>query len=777
MKKESEQDIDCQTSYYRTVLQSLPLREHQAETKHHHYRPISPIKLLSKVFSGDVGISKNSLKSSREVPTNLPSLPMSSPIKEKTNKDINASPKDSRNKVTLLDTDNGAYRSPVALLEDTFIAYIVALRFRCGNVVGKVLRNRASADELAVNELYNTLLEDPNRLNMAAEVSVDVLFAAFEKFLRVAWRERMGPLVAPMAIQNLQSNLEAGRPTFFAQDVKKFLEEMPPQSRRCFATMIKLLLELLDASGNDGDRGTLMASFAEALVLVGNPHEYITLLDRLVDDYDHLFEDAVDKPASSGSATGSISRSINTGSIGSNTSSLRRKFGLGNGLSRENSKNDSDSKVASIWRQMSKNARSPADSHLQSGSQPGSISKVSLVRSRSTDTAPKMLFTSRPGSRDRPPSANPDRTEELQSRPGSSHNTFAALKSIGENMTVDANTLRKKKRRSSLSDLVNIKSDSPLALPSSIQPREVPPRASSTKTKTLPRTPSPRKPSREDRPNRPSPSRTGLSNLPVYSQGRQRSPFTVASKENSPSSRASPAKKNSDGPTREATTKVTIPANRNTSRSKIPAPKSGGLSERTWPQNGNNTPPKKPTPDGSPRKLRIQSPQKLRERLSQEQRSLAGDQNSLQEEIDKIAQELSTFKLRPHTPTTTAKTQTIETLSHRLDTLSQTLTTFTKTHAATTTHLRTELDTSHHYAERKARKLDELYKEANAENEALYDRFNSELEKVLSRVRKGEGVEELRERLGTAVEETASLRAEKARLAREVAMLRSLLKE
>lgn len=46
----------------------------------------------------------------------------------------------------------------------------------------------------------------------------------------------------------------------------------------------------MDASGNDGDRGVLIASFAEALVLDGNPHDYITLLDRIVDDYDNLFD-------------------------------------------------------------------------------------------------------------------------------------------------------------------------------------------------------------------------------------------------------------------------------------------------------------------------------------------------------------------------------------------------------------------------------------------------------------------------------------------------------
>lgn len=47
---------------------------------------------------------------------------------------------------------------------------------------------------------------------------------------------------------------------------------------------------LLDASGNDGDRGILIASFSEALISEGNPHECITLLDRLVDDFDNLFD-------------------------------------------------------------------------------------------------------------------------------------------------------------------------------------------------------------------------------------------------------------------------------------------------------------------------------------------------------------------------------------------------------------------------------------------------------------------------------------------------------
>lgn len=80
-------------------------------------------------------------------------------------------------------------------------------------------------------------------------------------------------------------------------------------------------------------------------------------------------------------------------------------------------------------------------------------------------------------------------------------------------------------------------------------------------------------------------------------------------------------------------------------------------------------------------------------------------------------------------------------------------------------------------SEKKTRKLDELYREANAENEALYERFNDELGKILGRVRKGEGVEETRSKLRDAQEEVAKLKKENGRLKREVVGLRSLLKE
>ncbi len=54
-------------------------------------------------------------------------------------------------------TASTRHRDPQKLLEETFATYMLALRSRRGNVVGKILRSRAFAGELAVNELYNVL--------------------------------------------------------------------------------------------------------------------------------------------------------------------------------------------------------------------------------------------------------------------------------------------------------------------------------------------------------------------------------------------------------------------------------------------------------------------------------------------------------------------------------------------------------------------------------------------------------------------------------------------
>ena len=224
------------------------------------------------------------------------------------------------------------------------------------------------------------------------------------------------------------------------------------------------------------------------------------------------------------------------------------------------------------------------------------------------------------------------------------------------------------------------------------------------------------------------------------------------------------------------------PQKRQTSRTGIPASRSG-LSERTWPPNGNDSPSRNTSE--SPQKLRLQSPQKLRQRLSQEQKALATTEGSLQAEIAKIGEEMAVYKLQ-RSPTkprsavpisrSTASTPSLDSLTSQLESLSTILKDFTGAQTSSLSSISSDVESSLLVSDRKARKLDELYREANAENEALYERFNDELGKILGKVRKGEGVEEIRNKLGEAQEEVGKLRKENARLRREVVGLRSVMK-
>lgn len=184
----------------------------------------------------------------------------------------------------------------------------------------------------------------------------------------------MGPVVPPATLQRMQSALDSGNASLFSHEFKNTLPELSPQNRRAFARTMKLLSELLDASGSDGDRGLLIASFAEAIVLTGNPRDFVTLLDRLVEDFDLLFDEVLERGASSGSAASSLSRnrSYNKGSYSSTSSSLRKKFGFSVGLKRENSKTEFESKVSSLIRSWGKSGKDTQE-NLTSSATPSKV--------------------------------------------------------------------------------------------------------------------------------------------------------------------------------------------------------------------------------------------------------------------------------------------------------------------------------------------------------------------------------------------------------------------
>ncbi|KAL9597673.1 MAG: hypothetical protein Q9219_005000 [cf. Caloplaca sp. 3 TL-2023] len=773
------------------ILRSISIPKTGEQIESRALKPLSPIKLVSNLFGGFSSQPDSPLKWRDQglKIKDIPPIPPPKTLNRNTTSGLNTS---LENGVTLTGAKQEGAPTPFEGLEQTCNAYVTALRSRSGNVVGRILRNRAAADELAVNELYNILLEEPSRIQSAAEVSVDVLFSAFEKFLAKAWQDRMGAVLPPDVLLSMTSGLDSGRPNEFAQQFRSCLGDMSPQNRRVFSAVIKLLSDLLEASGNDGDRGALMASFAEALVLDGNPHGSIMLFDRLVDDYESLFEDADpthdELVPGSASASNSLNRNrtANTGSLSSNASSLRRRFGFG-GLSRENSKSESESRVASVWRTLSKNAKSPGEGQQQ----PASLSKGSLIRSRSTDTDPKMLPQLRPSSRDRPAPPDVSASEGSNSRPTSSHLNLSVLTTIGENTPTKTPSVLKKKRRSSLSDLKPIhqlptvspwQPLQPRRLPQPVREPGTPPRAPDGSKIGARQPPSVdysqrfQSPERLNSQRRGSPERRGL---PLQ---KENSPLNAASpkKQVSPSTRRFDYKK---PPASDKATGITIEnlspkKGSPSSSSGIPTQRTG-LRERAWPPNATvNT--ISPTKIAQPQKLRMQSPQKLRERLSNEQKALSGAESSLRAEIAKIGEEMSAFQraARPNnsngsTLTPSSSSSEVSSLTSRLDSLSVTLASLTSDLQSQYSALKRDVESSLLVSERKARKLDELYKEANAENEALYERFNDELGTVLKGVRGGEGVEELRRKVKEGEEERGRLRRENGRLRREVVGLRS----
>ena len=104
-------------------------------------------------------------------------------------------------------------------------------------------------------------VQDPSKIQAAAAVPIDILFASFEKFLKRAWSEHMGPILPHSAIENMQLGLgniakdpvlprllnkcitDSGKPGEFTSQFKLSLEDMTPQNKRALAAIIKLLSE------------------------------------------------------------------------------------------------------------------------------------------------------------------------------------------------------------------------------------------------------------------------------------------------------------------------------------------------------------------------------------------------------------------------------------------------------------------------------------------------------------------------------------------------------
>jgi hypothetical protein len=620
------------------------------------------------------------------------------------------------------------------------------------------LRTRSSADELVVNALYNSFIENPFDTRASSEASVDILFCAFEKFLRMAWKEQMGLITSVQTLQALQEKSVKLFPGDFADFIKAVFSEMAPQNKRAFIAIIKLLADLLDGCGNDGDRGAMTVAFAELLVSEGDPHDYINLLDRMVEDSERLFED-IGPGASTGYTTpqyGSMSsttrstRSINTGSLTSNASSLRKRFGLDTLLRQNSNKTDPESRP-SMWRTLSKNSRNAAGGEQTSSS----LSKGSLNRSRSIDVDNRIESPGRrPVSRDRPSILG-----AFDERPASSHSRLSTIGASPPQETAVVSKLQKKKRRSSLSDLKALMAATSLDSPASPNsPRRALPVP--TNFNSSPRTPSPSK---------------SIMNRTIKYQGD--SPLQKDESTSRPvgSLMERPQSIMPEDPMIVKESWSTGKGHKPTqSLSNIPT-LNGAVREQVGSVAGPSLRPTSSPVKASPQKLRLQNPQKLRERLQNEAKAISAAEASLQMELSSIGEEMAKLNVSALARTNPAD---ITKLSESVKVLESKIPVMIKDLTIRNDAIKKDLETSLQASEYKVKGLDQLYKETSAENELLYEKFNAELGKIVKAL-KGKGKEDKEElivKTKQASEETARLKKENARLRRELLTLKTLVK-
>lgn len=176
----------------------------------------------------------------------------------------------------------------------------------------------------------------------------------------------------------------------------------------------------------------------------------------------------------------------------------------------------------------------------------------------------------------------------------------------------------------------------------------------------------------------------------------------------------------------------------------------------------------------STQRLKLQSPQKLRERLETEKKAIEDVDSGLKTELSRISADMA----RVNNTMPRSATSDIRKLSASMKALDERIPQVLQELEERQRAIREDMEASLKASEAKVKAIDQLYKEATAENELLYEKFNSELGKIVKAIRgKGrEDREELVAKLKDSSDETAYVKKENARLRREIVSLRSLLK-
>ncbi|KAG5948677.1 hypothetical protein E4U53_006183 [Claviceps sorghi] len=781
-------------SHYTKTVRALNLATGRTE-KTRSFLAASPVKLLSSLWNSSSNTVSSEVVVSTVKTQQQPSLQRANSFHSMFGS--------IRGKDGRPNTTDGKPENPLLRLEQTFTCFVAALQSRKGAIVGRSLLHRSSVDELTVNEIYNRFIENPSEYEFAADMGAEVVFVAFEKFLHIAWADQIGPVMTMQAMNTLLERANKRVPGDFADFVNYLFKEMAPQNRRAFIAVIKLLADLLDGCGNDSDRGALTVAFAELLVTEGDAHDYINLLDRLVEDCDRMFEDGNAHQNLNLNQAMLVSESISsslrlgkshTGLGTSNTSSLRRKFGLDT-LLRQNSRDERPS----VWRTLSKH-RNPATGDT------GSWSRGShRPRSIDDNTFPKRLPTRRHAaiSRDRPASA----LDGARGRPASSLRLYPALDTIGEPATVDRalpGKGLKNQRRSSLSDLKSLMAAATLkddleddvedavedavgafqplqttkptsgkvntaANTTAVSPKSAPP-------SKIPMSPSAAEALRSSRFKEKEKENLGGRSRTLVGQtisaAAADAPATTTAASAAAAAASPPAAASiTVTKSRSAETPSRIAMHsKSQSTSAIPTLKPN---KSAW-SGESASRPGSPTRSNAQR-LRLHAPHKLRERLQMERLAAEEVDSSLKTELSNIGEELARVDQARSPSAQAAETSgfaaSLKELEDKIQLVMQDL---RSKQAAT----QCQLDTALKNMESKARAVDQLYKEVVAENELLYEKYNGELGRIVKAV-KGktrEDKDELVSKLKEQSEETARMKRENARLKREVVGLRAMLR-
>ncbi|KAI5303921.1 hypothetical protein KEM56_007052 [Ascosphaera pollenicola] len=778
-------------------------------------RPKSPSKLLSGIWGGSSSkdqssdpkspVAENISAPAMDVPSISPGLtPQTDTPRSLTPKHFT---KTNASFSSLSKLRPDSQQDPLLALEQTFTAYIICLRSRRGNIVGRILLSRKQADPVEVNELYNILIEDASKIQAAAEVPVDVLFVSFEMFMANIWNGTVGPVISGDALKDMLAKFDSMFPGHFEQYFHRSLKDLVPVNRMALAAIVRLLAELLDASGNDGDRGVLTAAFAELLAQDCDPQQCIPLLDRFVEDYDNLFDSVGTVAPFEGPYipdTSWVPGHRPAGSVGSNSSTFRKRFGFGHSKDpskmsqtdskelrelrekdRKEFKEIKEGKVSSIIRSLSK-GKGLKDEEHGLYSKNSFSSKSSLFRSKSTNTDTddsRLSNILKPLSKDRTPVQavfSPPPPDESAMRPHSSHANFT-LDSIGEETPSGpsrSGVKPKKKRRSSLSDLSPIPSQSPVT--PNLSMIENPASTPSSSTQNRMSLAGPPSGSLYSRPNSEISSLGRSSPMP----SRLQRPLSVREM-GSPSrsfipthQRANSKKENvSLSPTRSLGRTNAIPPlspkKKLDMKSSIPtlSPKNAP-DPLKWKPKDTSAPP---SPTRSTR-LRMQNPQKLRERLQTDRNAFEASEISLQEDIASIANEIrasSPTRTRSKPGSSTPLSLQPHPLFNRVCSLEAKVSAMTTDFQARANHLEKDIQMSLLVSERRSKQLDALYREASAENSALYDKFNQELNRMAKEMRVGNGESALRAQLQETIDELERTKKENMRLKREIGGLRA----